>query len=617
MSVPHAAATTEGRARMETIASADATMASFANQLISLMWPFDFFELSHECHVSDVLSAIRRKRDNTPRFYAARDIVMAYAMMRNTSVQSENISYDDMYTPYQRLLLMSLRQLSRMNCRRLNADCYTQRHSACGHPIPSWERWCTTKEFIINYAIPMMTEDTCLAVLDNIIDTVARHLNESEYVHEYPPLRTTNTLVGFTNGVYDLTRMCFISYEDMEATDASHDLSASHDVECAFRIECGAETEIAESLEKIGISHDLHAWFFGFIGRMLYSINSMDSWQVMPFFHAKNVSDILVADMFVEILSKLMGSSSVVMVGSSQNPCFALENIMNARVACLLMRDAPPIDQCDWESAVCGETVCVNSSSKGRTSYSHIWTTHLFGVGAFIPFKNDACTVERRIVMFDMKCATKEGIEAMRDTFVANLDAVLHYANKNFVALTQEYAKRDIWSDGVLPKKLHDLSATLKDIANPLLSFVNSEFFELNNSYYMPLAEFKDMYFDYRRRMRLSNQRWCREHYAVTFGQIGACIQRGHRMYAGIKQNTEWLLGVRPIHTDSINVTQGLLDSLKHEEMRIERELDAAKKRYMSASRILEIDAMMKTLKTERASLQKEYQASNLNVMFQ
>lgn len=284
---------------------------------------------------------------------------------------------------------------------------------------------------------------------------------------------------------------------------------------------------------------------------------------------------------------------------------------MHARVACIILRDAAPIEQGDWQSVTCAETVCVNTAARGRAALSREWTTHLFAVGTNLPYKNDAAAVERRVVMFEALAATPEKVQTVSDLLCEHADIVLQAAVRAYSSAVRSHGDRGVWEDNIFPPVLHEARQRLRELTNPLHSCLCSGDFEHNAAMYMPLSMFKELYQDYRHRRGLHPQRWVRDHWYATFQELRLTTERGQREYNGTKTTCEWLIGVdskgvvqRP---ESVLIDAHVLDELREELCRAETEQVCARTRYATASRIFAVEAEMHELKVERARLRQEY----------
>ena len=94
-----------------------------------------------------------------------------------------------------------------------------------------------------------------------------------------------------------------------------------------------------------------------------------------------------------------MGTDKISHITSGINVTHSLELLINARLCLILIRDSNmPLEQGDWQSALSGEEVLINI--RGKTPYSHKWLSPMLGIGTCLTYKNDAGSVDRRVILF-------------------------------------------------------------------------------------------------------------------------------------------------------------------------------------------------------------------------
>ena len=222
-----------------------------------------------------------------------------------------------------------------------------------------------------------------------------------------------------------------------------------------------------------------------------------------------------------------MGKSEVAYVASGANPLFSLETLMHARVSAMLLRDTNmPVEQGDWQSLVCGETVNINYSDRARTSAPHVWRSHMIAVGSILCYKNDSRTVDRRVVMFDVSRASPDEFDRLRRLWTANVDICVQTVVDAYLTAASQHGKSDIWAEYVLPPDMHHTRQAVCEMTNPLLCCLLSDAFIRDDDSYMPLSAFKVEYSTYRRGRGLPPQRWTRDHWQATFWSLGLKVER-------------------------------------------------------------------------------------------
>ena len=539
-----------------------------------------------------------------------------------------------------------LKRLFEFGMKRRGESCYVRVEGPTHKRTLAWRRVCSIREFVIRETRKDV-EPEYWKILTNPkdhLDILCRHLCENDQYFEFAPLPVNRMLVSWRNGTYSIRDNVFwvddcsaewakLAQEEQaerrqtgqwgaEYTLCPPDANVSsfHLVEQDFRL-CdesnkGAIDRITEALTQVGIAPESHWWLFVLIGRVFFPLHTLDRWQVMPFINTDESLDNAILAIFADFFSTALGSDAVALLSSGTNVQFALEAVMNARVACIVMRDTPPIEQGDWQSATCAETVCINSNTRGKASFSSEWSTHFFAAGAKMPYKNDAATVERRVVMFDATHATVDAVNALRTLVHDNVDLLLQTTVDAYLTAVHRHGAQSVWNDGIFPRYLHRTRTKLREITNPLYSCLRSDLFEYRANNFMPLSDFKDLYQEYRRQRGLPIQRWIRDHWHATFQDLKLTIERGSREYHGSKSTTEWIVGVDCVtlpedRQPSMMLTEEAIEELRLECVRCEHEHRRLSARYEAARQLLHIETQIRSLKDDRRRVRLEYHATN------
>ena len=618
----------------------------------AVQWAFDFLSLSiHDNfdHVSRRVHEhciINRDDVDVKRMYMAqyaKDIVLAVARYLRFNADAE---YNNKYmhidrivdqTAFQKLLLFLLRRLSELKYRRYGDGCHEMMEIA-GRPTCCWRRVCSIREFVLREVRKEMEPEQWKNMTnprDNL-DAVSKHLMEIEHV-EFPSILVDDTLISWRNGIWSMEDNIFYPYDRQEEwvelarrVEAerrarewgdAYELRppAMHACTCSFidrdfRV-CDEGNkmfidQVCNLLSEMGVDASLHGWIMVLFGRLLFPINKKDRWSVMPYFKTSDTADNAALVAISSIFQKVLGRDGVAQLASGTNVQHALETLMHSRMCALLFRDYNmPIEQGDWQSVVCGEPVCINPS-RGRTSYSHQWTSHLIAVGPVFGYKNDAGTVDRRVLMFDVSNGTPEMFQQLRERLDDHIDLWLQTIVAAYLTATHEHGEHDIWSPNVLPPIMQHMRESLREMVSPLLKCILSATFTRDRSVHMPLNAFKDLYQEFRRRRGLPPQRWIREHWQATFQDMELTIERGQKEYHGVKSTTDWLCGIDTVERVQSQAPTVSIETLKHlsnEELRLEGDLGRIRERLTIARQLYEADEKVQEWKTVRGGLRQRY----------
>ena len=604
-------------------------------------WAFRFFGLARDDDFAVISRAVHSfSGGDDHRFAYARDIVLAisrYAAFKDDSAYNAMLARnkESEATPFQSLLLFLLRRLRELKYRRRGDSCYDLVRGMGSGPTFAWTRVCSIREFVLREVRKEAVPDQWRHLTnprDNL-DAVTRHLSEVEHP-EFGALDVDMWLIAFPNGVYSIRDNAFWPHEcqvqwtalatsvqeerrlsgwgaEYRLVPPQPQVSAINYVDAPFRMRSdhpGCIQEICDVLQTIGIDATTQWWFFVLCGRLLFPVNLLDRWQVMLYMKTSDVCDNVALCALVDVFRYLVGGNTVASVASGVSTQAALETLRSSRIGAMLLRDAMPLEQGDWHAAASGEEVVI-IPGRSQPPFTITWTNQLLAVGAHIGYKNDAGTVDRRVVMYDVSTAPPESFHKLRHLLHVNADIWLQTIVEAYLTAVHEYGDRDIWAPNVLPTSMHSARQSLREITTPLLSCIMSEIFKRDQSLYMPLSDFKEMYQDYRRRRGLPTQRWVREHWQATFEDLSLRIERGQRDYCG-QRTTEWLCGLDTIERSKsrvLTITQDTIGQLKREHERLDIEMQRVTNRLQVAEMLYEADMQVDEWKAKRHQLRERY----------
>lgn len=616
-------------------------MCIFRKTLISMDWAFAFFDIdpatSPEVLQQKIDDYERTHPELSSDYHYAREIALAHARFthhrQDEDYNQRFVTVSDQ-TPFQSLLLFVLRRINECQYRRIHDACFEQ-IIVNEQSTLAYRRVCNIREFVTRET----RKETNIEQWRNTtnprdnFENVCKHLCEVEHP-EFPVLLVDDSLIAFANGIYSIRHNFLWEYTEraewaaratsLQATrrvngwGEAYCLMPPADNVCACQFiprhfeqltePNAAEERIFEILDKMGIGDERNT-LLALIGRIFFPLNLLDRWHVMPYFKTSEVADTAAVGCLANILEAVLGEGQVMHSVSGVNVQHISETLMHGRIAMLLMRgDGVPMEQGDWQSATCGETMCINPAGRNRTPFSHLWATHLIAVGRHMCYKNDANTVDRRAIMFDCSSADADTFLTLKSTTIEHIDTWIQMCVSAYLRLTQMHGDADIWAPGVLPPRLHEARDALKEMTSPLLSCIRSIAFSRNPSLFMPLCNFKDFYQEYRRQRGLPPQRWIREHWQVAFQEMELQIERGTRDYHGSKQSGEWLCGIDTVErAQTVSISSELIRQLAGEAERLTDDLNTVNARLRIARELYEIEEQVQQLKLQRLTLRKTY----------
>jgi hypothetical protein len=195
---------------------------------------------------------------------------------------------DDNTIPVQKLLLHMLDRAMEKRYRRQGDWCY-EPVIVDGYNTHAWRPVTTIKDWM--YAETRKETNweqwQWLTINSSTPRTVVEYLtNCTDY--SFPELRKDRNTFAFANGVYRARTNTWYPHAGSTLPDA---IAACKFFPLDFPTEyldapaADIPTPFLESImEYQGWAHDVRAWLYILMGRLLYDLNDLDSWQVIPFF---------------------------------------------------------------------------------------------------------------------------------------------------------------------------------------------------------------------------------------------------------------------------------------------------------------------------------------------
>ena len=155
------------------------------------------------------------------------------------------------------------------------------------------------------------------------------------------------------------------------------------------------------------------------------------------------------------------------------------------------------------------------------------------------------------------------------------------------------------------------MRSVVRELSDPLHNCITSDMFVLDEFLYMPLSNFKLIYYEYRRRRNLPQQRWVMQHWQATFHDLSLCIVKEQREYHGTKSTTEWICGIDTTGDRKEKVSTGTVEMLCTRESKLEGDLANLRAEIQFTRELVDVESSIDDLKTRRKCLQQQLQELN------
>lgn len=450
----------------------------------------------------------------------------------------------DGLVPYQKLIMHVLAYLARQGLRRCGTDCYGElmlgRQRTC-----YWEKRATLLECVYD-AVSKETNFDLWSVLTGSRDcakAIVGYLSCSQDV-EFPVLEVNRYLFSFRNGVYNIQKNIFLTFEEAE-----HAVSArffDHTFRPEF-LEVPVDEIPTPAFDSIfeyqGYDAETLRWATAMCGRLLYPVGDLDNWQVQFFLLGVAGSG---KSTVANLVRWLFPPHQVGTLSSNAEPRFALSALYSKLIyVCSEVKADFKLSQADWQCMVSAEEVQV--AIKHAVAVGVRWRVPGLLCGNELPGWLDAMgSVNRRLLVFEFERKVQDGDMHLFSRLKGEVDAFLCKASRSYIELARQHGNKDIWSPDLLPARLTASHQRIIAEVHPLAAFLNTHKVRLGGDLLTLDSDFQAAYFDYRREIDVKPARvqWCDEHYTNAFQDLEIRRSRGTHMYKGVVRKGVFLHGI-------------------------------------------------------------------------
>ena len=195
----------------------------------------------------------------------------------------------------QQLLLYLLNCLQSQDYRRSNGECYKRVRSPDGHDTHAWEHACSIRDFVYESTRKEMCYEHWLNLtsLRTNMSAVVEHLSSCRDV-QFPDLTRDRHVFSFRDGIYLAASDEFVAYGSAAAAALPAELSATKYSDLPFAAPEHVERcpddwydtptpRLQSIMDYQEMPQEVCRWLYVMIGRLLYDLNELDTWQVIPF----------------------------------------------------------------------------------------------------------------------------------------------------------------------------------------------------------------------------------------------------------------------------------------------------------------------------------------------
>lgn len=381
-----------------------------------------------------------------------------------------------------------------------------------GYNTRFWTEVMTVEEFINN----TITKEMYPEIYDIFINygsvvSLSKHLITKPEA-ELPRVVPDRHVFAFEDGIYDAKHVRFYRYESTipsKLTSIKYFpvffnpgklLNYNNENWHQLQVDVFDNIFINQSIPELA-----QRQFMGFIGRLLYTLNELDAWQVLPFVKGVAQSG---KSTLLKIVSYFYPTSDVGILMSNVEEKFGIYPIHNKLVfLCYEVKRNWSLDQGSFQSMITGEEMSV--AIKHDMAKVIMWNVPGLMAGNELAqsWVDAAGSLKRRLVIVEFRKKIED--DKLNSNLINDLrtqiPAIIHKCNMAYHSMVQQCGSRGIWSilDGYYKATQEKLGCA----TNPLQAFLESgEKMRIVSknalpqdriSTKIPLSVFREKYYEY------------------------------------------------------------------------------------------------------------------------
>jgi hypothetical protein len=501
----------------------------------------------------------------------------------------------------QELTLFLLRNLALRGFRRYNDSCYKQIFSPAvdagdgqlrRFPTHAWERVCDIKDFVQD----VTSKEDQFAQWKNMLngnnlDSVVRYLTGCDEA-EFQPLCPDRHWHAFHNGLYFTSRGVFFPWgavgppADVVACnfhDTAFDVSilaAPHwydiptlDFHSILEAQVGAGSQKPGETDEDYVARQEEAeeiimWQYTLLGRLLFEVGELDSWQVISFICGKAGTG---KSTILKTAGWFYKDEDVETLANNSQKGFGLETFVGKLMwRCWEVKSDLSLDQAQLQSMISGESISI--MRKNKTALTTIWKVPGILAGNEVAkWADNSGSISRRIIItyFDTLIESSKKDPLLEKKIRMEIGNLLHKCCCAYLAATNAYGHKDIWATYmdevrgerlILPKYYHENKTKLQSQTHPLVAFLAGcdeiVIVKHDKRVGMPFDRFKELANSWLEKNGLGKFAFRSDACSAIFDNAGISMCKltaahvsdpsGHYEYRGEKAaiNKMWLVGV-------------------------------------------------------------------------
>ena len=373
-------------------------------------------------------------------------------------------------------------------------------------------------------------------------------------------------------------------------------LKALYDAQCAEARRAGwtdgeieasikCESVAAETIIQNNEGHLVMEWAYVFGGRLLYPVNYIDTWQVMPMFVGRAGTG---KSLILSTWSRFFEDADIATIANDIQMGFGLETVWDKFLWMIKeVKHDLKLDQAQLQSMITGEEMSI--MRKGLPALQVVWRSPGVMAGNELAnWTDNSGSMSRRLVLFYFLKKVKQSDPRLAKCLADELPALLHKSNMAYAEACARFGHCDLWgrnpevaaeiaenpdlektyrgSRTILPSYFHANKSSLKQQTHLMENFLaNPDELQMKDKTLgMPfevdkdnLLSFKSLANAYFKKLDAKPFQWSKtdrymatlEDYDLEVRKLNEVDRReGRHIYCGreYEKDTTWIFGVIP-----------------------------------------------------------------------
>jgi len=447
-------------------------------------------------------------------------------------------------TPMQNLLLYLLDGAMEKRYRKSNGWMYEPVY-VDGKNTHAWRPVCEIKDFVYG----MLHKETCWEQWCNATSSGMKNISSAiEYLtncqdYQLPELHKQRAVYSFRNGVYMARDDTFHRFG--EGRPLSDDVVACKYIDDEFVEHEGDWRHVpTPHLQSImdfqGFEPEVCTWLYVMLGRLLYALNELDGWQVIPFFKGQASSG--KSTIILKVCKNFYDAQDVGVLSNNIERKFGLSAFYDKYLFLAPeIKSDLGIEQAEFQSVVSGEDLQVNV--KHKKAFATTWTVPGALAGNEVPaFADNSGSVQRRVVLWEFVRAVTNGDMKLGDKLNAELPAILAKCNKAYLEMAGKYGHVNVWT--VLPKYFKETRDQLAQSVNSVEAFLASTDVMHGEELYCPMEDFRAALKTFEVSNNYRSKKYDVDFFRGPFSKYNLRIERAKKPYRGTNKTRDYVIGI-------------------------------------------------------------------------